>query len=293
MKKFFIAVQMLFLIWSVYFIQEHISPVVEDIGKILCLNGSAKKIVIEYLLPFFVSFGLYELIAHFFLFIINRCELLKWFFFKKEYLQGIWVGFYIGHLKRVRYTVEHIEQNIDGDIMIRGTAYDENFNVHSKWNSEAVTLDVKKGELMHAYFSYGLNDKMNSTGLALFSFKRKNQFTSPEVLEGYFIDSHIGERLYWYESKVPCCIKRLLLSEDNVKKVLDDDRKFLPRAKEIYEKNPGALQKNLNTTEKSDCINKTIIEISCSSSDGQMRMLKKIYAMILSKKRKWHRKNDK
>lgn len=157
---------------------------------------------LKILITSLISLSVYRIVASFFLLIFQKIKIVRKFFLGPKYMEGTWVGFYIGIGGKPRYIVEHYEQDFE-TLIIRGSAYDENTNLHTSWISFPANIDVQKGELTYMYELKGIKEKSNGTGIVFFSFIRKNQNSAPKKIKGFSADLHNnGFRTKSYECKL-------------------------------------------------------------------------------------------
>ena len=140
-----------------------------------------------------ISIGVYRLVSLITSYFVNNCQWIKKQVFSSYYLEGTWVGFYIGVLGNVRYLIETFEQNTDG-LVIKGTSYDENKNLHSFWTSESINLDSEKGEISYQYKVRTTREKPDPNGIAYFSMIRENNRKPANMLVGFSADSHLTKK---------------------------------------------------------------------------------------------------
>jgi hypothetical protein len=146
------------------------------------------------------SFGIYKFFISALNILFNKCDIVKRITLRNEYLHGNWVGYYFGEGGKIRYVNEEINQTFD-EIIITGRAYDENGDLNSSWNSEAVSLNGKYGKLVYTYNVEGKNSTDDGTGIVKFRFSNSN-FWNPSTLEGIYTDLHYGKRREIYEKRV-------------------------------------------------------------------------------------------
>lgn len=171
-----------------------------------------------------ISLGLYRFVASILLLLFRKIRLVRKFFLGPKYLEGTWVGFYIGLKGQVRYIVERFEQDFE-TLIIRGTSYNEVNGFHGSWISFPANVDISKGELTYMYDLKGINEVSNGTGIAFFSFHRKDQNTAPRIIKGFSADLHNdGKRTKSFEYK---------LSDGNI----FTDAEAIQKAIDFYNKN--------------------------------------------------------
>ncbi|QDK79559.1 hypothetical protein EXU85_13480 [Spirosoma sp. KCTC 42546] len=154
-----------------------------------------------------LSLGLYKLITILFLAIFQRIRLVRKFFLGPKYLEGTWVGFYIGIGGSVRFIVEHFEQDFE-ILIVRGRAYNDQKKFHTSWISYPANIDIVKGELTYMYELKGAQQISNGTGIVYFNFYRKNQISAPTMISGFSADlENKGVRTKSLEHKISDDVK--------------------------------------------------------------------------------------
>lgn len=147
-----------------------------------------------------ISAGVYK---GFFSFIDKLMKNYQWM--KKQilssyYMEGTWVGFYIGVAGKVRYMVETYEQTMD-DLVIKGISFDENKNLHTFWTSESYNINAESGELIFQYKVKSTHEQTDPNGIAYFNLNRKNNKKATDFIVGYSVDSHLGKKCRAIEMK--------------------------------------------------------------------------------------------
>ncbi|MCW3085413.1 MAG: hypothetical protein JWP12_2779 [Bacteroidetes bacterium] len=136
-----------------------------------------------------LSLGLYRFVATICLLLFRRLRFVRKFFLGPKYLEGTWVGFYIGLKGNVRYIVERFEQDFE-TLIVRGKSFNEQKGFHTSWISFPANIDVPKGELTYMYELKGTQEISNGTGIVFFNFHRQNQATAPTMINGFSADLH-------------------------------------------------------------------------------------------------------
>ena len=189
--------------------------------------GNNKYNILGLLVTALISVGVYRLIYLLVSYLVNKFNFIKKIFFSSYYLEGTWVGFYIGIKGKERYIIETFEQNLD-TLVIKGTAFDENKKIHSFWTSESINLDIEKGELSYQYKVRSTKEKPDPTGIAYFSMNRENNRKPANMLIGYSSDTHLPRKCTAIEYKL--CDKTNYVLKD----ALEDAEKFYKSKKEFF-----------------------------------------------------------
>lgn len=173
------------------------------------------------ILTAFMSIGVYRIFLNLCSYLVNNSLFIRKMIFKSSFLEGTWVGFYIGVSGNVRYLIETFEQNFDS-VIIRGKSFNELQNFHSTWISDNVNIDVNRGKLSYHYKVESPNETSDHNGIAFFNFERKTKKTAPHELIGFSADLHLSKKCKAVEIKVS--------DETTIKLEI-----ALQKAKELYE----------------------------------------------------------
>lgn len=180
--------------------------------------------------PIVTSYGTYKLLLKGVELIIMIWPRFKKFVFAGEYLEGTWVGCFIGGNGNPQYFVETFEQDFNG-LIIRGRNYFENGNFKGTWVSEKASINVEKGELSYTYITDMIKNTYSNRGFGDFSFVRKSPKKPPNKLIGFTTDLFNDKKCFAVEERVDI---------DNI----SNDNEILAKAKEIFEKNKDLFSKN-------------------------------------------------
>lgn len=186
-----------------------------------------KYTIIGFFATSLLSVGVYRLIYLLVSYLVNKFNFIKKIFFSSYYLEGTWVGFYIGIKGKERFFIETFEQNLD-ILVIKGTAFDENKKIHSFWTSESINLDIEKGELSYQYKVRATKEKPDPTGIAYFSMNRENNRKPASMLIGYSSDTHLPRKCTAIEYKISNN------TGYNMNSALDKAKKFHQIKKEFF-----------------------------------------------------------
>ena len=169
------------------------------------------------------SISSYRFIATTIIYLMSKSSKIKKYFLGSTYLEGTWVGFYIGSQGKVRFIIESFEQDVD-NLIIRGKSYDDSSKYHAAWVASNVNIDASKGIISYMYDCIPINDNSNGNGIAIFNFSRKNQYSKAEGIMGFSADLHIGKRVRAFEIKIS-------------DKCFVNETKALIEAKKLYDEN--------------------------------------------------------
>lgn len=145
--------------------------------------------------------GTYKMVSKVVEVAILKIQLVKNLVFGSSYMEGKWVGCYIGSDDKPVYFIEAYEQYFDS-LIIRGEAYFSNGAYKGNWVSENVNIDVVKGEITYTYTTNFINNTHKNQGLAVFNFTRENGKKPPNMLKGFSSDIFSNEKARSLEKKI-------------------------------------------------------------------------------------------
>ena len=174
-----------------------------------------------------VSLGVYRLLVGGIIWLLQKSKKIKKCFLGGYYLEGTWVGFYIGIAGSERFIIERFEQELNS-LVIRGMSFDENMCYHANWTSSSVNIDITNGKIVYMYDIVPIKYKTNAEGVAVFNFSRKEKNSPPVKITGFSADVHLGKRVRAMEIKISDSFDI-------------SDEEALKQAKEIYGKNKDSF----------------------------------------------------
>jgi len=150
---------------------------------------------------FFASAGAYKLVAAGLVWLLRQSRWLKSKLLGSYYMEGTWVGYFIGRGGHVRYVIETFEQDLSS-LIIRGASYSTDHQRHGQWVSEASFVDAHRGRLIYTYTCDILSRGVALQGVGTFQFERESERAAPYRIEGYVADLVDGRRLPVVEEKI-------------------------------------------------------------------------------------------
>lgn len=170
------------------------------------------------------SIGVYRIFMLILKSIILNIRQLKKCIFGAQYIEGVWVGFFMGKSDNVRFYIETFEQDFES-ITIRGKGFRENEGYFGSWISESVNFDDKKGTLNYTYKADALSNTFINPGLADFIIERKKNNTPPYRLLGFSADLYDPKKMKSFEEKI------------NDQPDIGNIEEALKKAKQLYHEN--------------------------------------------------------
>lgn len=145
--------------------------------------------------------SIYRLINALFMAAFRNVKLLKKFILGASYMEGTWVGFFVGHNNNIRYLVESFEQDLSL-LKVRGRVYRDDFTYHSSHISTDASIDTVNGRLSYSYDADAILNTHINPGLARFELVRKGREKMPHHIVGYSSDLFHSKKLTAFQDKV-------------------------------------------------------------------------------------------
>lgn len=177
-----------------------------------------------------VSLGVYRFVAIIFLSLFKKLSFIKKFILGPRFMEGVWVGFFVGKGNKIRLFVEIFEQDLS-TTTIRGRSFREDGSYHGSWNAENVTIDLNRAKLTYHYQTDAIRNTFINPGIAGFEIDRNGKYKIPERLIGFSSDLFSPDKLMAFEEKVSL-------------RAVYDSTEILEIAKAIYEKYKIHIQKD-------------------------------------------------
>jgi hypothetical protein len=133
--------------------------------------------------------------------VLRHNKYLKKVVLGPSYMEGTWVGHFIGHNDDIRYVVEIFEQELDY-LVIRGYSFSEDGTRHAQWLSDALHIDSIKGRITYTYTCDVLSMGSPHQGIGVFDVQRENSRAHPTGIHGYVAEVTDGIRLPVKEIKM-------------------------------------------------------------------------------------------
>ena len=148
-----------------------------------------------------ISLGIYRFLTLFLLNIFRKSKWFKKYILGAYYLEGTWVGFFIGNENRIRYFVETFEQDLNS-LVIRGKSFKDEGAYHGSWIAETSNIDIKLGKLSYNYTTDAIGNTFINPGIAIFNFERPSAQKPPNKLIGFSSDLYNPNKLKAMEIKI-------------------------------------------------------------------------------------------
>lgn len=165
------------------------------------IYSSIQVKIITVLISYFTSLGFYKSIFWLLSFILHKSKWFKKVIYGSYYLEGIWVGFFIGKDSKVRYFYEVFEQSLE-EIIITGKAFREDDSILCIWKAKDPVFDVNLGKMTYYYESDAYDNTFINPGFATFNLERTDKDKSAFALTGFSSDLYNPGKLIAFEKKL-------------------------------------------------------------------------------------------
>jgi hypothetical protein len=192
-------------------------------NPVTILNNDILQKAIKIIISSVFSFGFFSIIVPALSWIINKCKFIKKIVFSANYIEGVWIGFFINR-KGVALTIQRIEQTSD-EVSIFGETFKYNKGnpiFRSFFNSTGASFDYNK----HILYCTYLSDKLDGVNAGFLTYYFSNQEKKvPDTFWGYLSN-------YIYDGKMFFLCKKYCDTEK-----IPDLQSWINTAKEFYENN--------------------------------------------------------
>jgi hypothetical protein len=147
------------------------------------------------------SVGIYRIVALGAELLLHKWEFARSFIFGGSYLHGTWVGYFTGRAKDKRFVVEHIDQDLDGAVII-GRSFTSDLEPHADWNSISVSIDSRNGRMIYSYALTILTRPGTLIGIGSMQLERKSHRNAATSIAGHAQDLGDQVRVQIEEIKV-------------------------------------------------------------------------------------------
>jgi len=152
-------------------------------------------------LALLASLGVYRLLTHLFMALFRHLLLVKRWVLGPAYMEGTWVGYFIGSSGNIGYLVETIEQDLS-NLVLKGASYSEGGILHARWETNSATIDAVKGTLTYSHICDVIGVAVPHQGIGVFDLRRTSAKAAAYEMEGYSADLTHGRRAQSFEKKI-------------------------------------------------------------------------------------------
>lgn len=179
--------------------------------------------ILTVLISYFTSLGFYKSIFWLLSGLLSKWKWFKNMIYGSYYLEGIWVGFFIGKDSKVRYFYEVFEQSLD-EIVITGKAFKDDESILGIWKAKNPVIDIVLGKMTYYYETDVFENTFINPGLATFNLERIDKDKCPYALTGFSSDLFNPVKLKAFEVKLDVCSQK-------------NNTRLIEEAKKVYEVN--------------------------------------------------------
>jgi hypothetical protein len=150
---------------------------------------------------FLGSVGVYRLLALGLAWLLDRWLWAKRKVFGPYFVEGTWIGCFVGHGGDKRVMVEHYLQDFQG-LVVKGRSFTDQGHEHGYWTSEAATIDARKGRLVFTYSFDVVSRSIGLAGISTLDFDRSSAQEPPTAMSGFAHDLNDPARIAVHAVKI-------------------------------------------------------------------------------------------
>jgi len=184
-------------------------------------------IILKVALSGFLSYGVYRLVFLGISWLLPQISFVKKWLYGKAYLDGTWIGAYLGASGKPRIFYEKYEQNYNSTL-IKGYSFLLDKTPHTNWNNTSFSINLSEKVLFFTYSTKSFTETTSGNGYGQFSIVYDIDKKYPVELQGFSYDLHNRKQIPAIEQKL----------EDN----LSND-KIIEKALAFYAQNKTFLEK--------------------------------------------------
>lgn len=147
------------------------------------------------------SLGVYRVLAQIFMAVFRHVPVVKRWILGPYYIEGTWVGYYIGSSGDLGYVVETVEQDLS-TLVLKGASYSADGNLLARWETNSATVDPIKGTLTYSHTCDVIGVAVPHQGIGVFDLRRPSAKAPADEIEGYSADLTHGRRAQSHEKKI-------------------------------------------------------------------------------------------
>lgn len=171
------------------------------------------------------AYGTYKIVYKIIGAIINSSDKIKKIALGKYYLDGIWVGVYLGVDNNPKYYIESYYQDFE-KIAVSGRCYNTDYSYKGSWNSKDVILD--KNKLIYNHATEMINNNFINIGESTFDILREDDRNNASKLIGYSKDLFSDKKFKSIEIKY-CDGHKTKIKRN------ESDEQLLNKCAEVYQ----------------------------------------------------------
>ncbi|GBU28067.1 hypothetical protein R84B8_01625 [Treponema sp. R8-4-B8] len=191
------------------------------INPVTIFNNNIFQLPLKIIISTVFSFGFFSIIVPVLNWLINKHKFIKRIFFGTNYIEGVWIGFFINK-KGVALTIQQIEQTSD-EVSVYGQTFKYNNGnpiYRSLFNSTGTSFDFNKHILYCTYIS----DKLDGVNAGFLNYHFINQEKkAPNMFWGY-LSNYIYDGKMFFLCEKHCDIEKM-----------PDLQSWIKTAKDFYE----------------------------------------------------------
>lgn len=186
-----------------------------------------ENVIIKPIIGLLSAYGTYKTVYISIGLIINLSNYLKKVILGKYYLDGVWIGVYLGVANKPIYYIENYCQDFE-KVIVKGRCYTSDYSYKGSWDSENVILNIDNNKLRYTYSTDMINNNFVNIGQSDFNIIREDNKGYASKLIGYSKDLFSNKKFKSIEIKY-CDGHSTGIKRD------ESDEELLKKCFELYE----------------------------------------------------------
>jgi len=200
----------------------------------LALPDESKYLWLKPLVAAAFSYGIYSFLIVSLSTFLPKLKFIKRWLFGRDYVDGVWIGAYVGCMLEPRIFYEEYDQKLE-TVTVRGKSFLLDGTPHATWTSTSFNISHDHDKLFFTYSVQSFTTESSGNGYAQFTPVLDSQGKHIEELRGFSFDLHNGIMIPALEKKMD-------------KKA--DEKSLMESAKALYSNNKSFFERHKNEIQK-------------------------------------------
>ena len=147
------------------------------------------------------SYGVYRFLVAVLGRFLSKAQFLKQWLFGRDFIDGIWIGAYIGCKGEPRVFYEEYDQQYDS-VTVRGRSFLLDGTPHAMWTSTSFNISHDHDKIFFTYDVSSFTEEPTGNGYAQFTPIRDKKGKHIQELRGFSFDLHNGLMIPALEKRI-------------------------------------------------------------------------------------------
>ena len=186
------------------------------------------------------SYGIYSFLIVTLGRYLPNVKFIKRWLFGRDYLDGVWVGAYVGCTLEPRVFYEEYDQQFE-TVTVRGRSFLLDGTPHATWTSTSFNISHEHDKIFFTYSAQSFTAEPSGNGYAQFTPVLDNKGRFIRELRGFSFDLHNGIMIPALEKKLDKKSDEKSLIE-SAKALYSDNKLFFDKQRKVIESKLSRLR---------------------------------------------------